>query len=136
MIVRSFPRHHWQIAPIGPNSIAGLRAVYAAGLQDKLWQMSEALYERQGAEQSGWITIDVIKDAAREIGANPGKLLKDADSPAVTAKLNEAARLASHYGINSTPAFGYQKQLGTLQPLRIGGLEPADFTPGLDAALR
>jgi protein-disulfide isomerase len=121
---------------ISPNSVAGLRAIYAAGMQDKLWQMAEALYERQGEERSGWITIPVIKDAAREIGANPQKLVKDADSAAVTAKLNEAAQLASKYGINSTPTFGYQRQLGSLQPLQISGLEPSGFTPGLDAALR
>jgi protein-disulfide isomerase len=121
---------------ISQNSIAGIRAVYAAGLQDRLWQMAEALYERQGEERSGWITIDVIKEAAREVGANPEKLLKDADSDAVTAKLKEAEQLANQYGINSTPNFGYQKQLGALQPLQIGGLEPAEFTPGLDAALR
>ncbi|HEU5363010.1 MAG TPA: thioredoxin domain-containing protein [Gaiellaceae bacterium] len=121
---------------ISQNSIAGIRAVYAAGMQDKLWQMAEALYERQGEERSGWITIDVIKEAAREVGANPEKLLTDADSDTVTAKLKEAEQLANQYGINSTPSFGYQKQLGTLQPLQISGLEPADFTPGLDAALR
>lgn len=121
---------------ISTNSVAGLRAVYAAGMQNKLWQMAEALYERQGEERSGWITIPVIRDAAREIGANADKLVKDADSDAVTAKLKEAAQLADRYGINSTPTFGYQKQLGTLQPLRISGLEPAEFTPGLDAALR
>jgi protein-disulfide isomerase len=121
---------------ISQNSIAGIRAVYAAGLQDRLWQMAEALYERQGEERSGWITIDVIKEAAREVGANPEKLLKDADSDAVTAKLKEAEQLANQYGINSTPNFGYQKQLGALQPLQIGGLAPAEFTPGLDAALR
>jgi protein-disulfide isomerase len=121
---------------ISQNSIAGIRAVYAAGLQDRLWQMAEALYERQGEERSGWITIDVIKEAAREVGANPEQLLKDADSDAVTAKLKEAEQLANRYGINSTPNFGYQKQLGALQPLQIGGLEPAEFTPGLDAALR
>jgi protein-disulfide isomerase len=121
---------------ISTNSVAGIRGIYAAGMQNKLWQMAEALYERQGEERSGWITIDVLKDAAREIGADPEQLLKDADSDAVTAQLNEAARLASRYGINSTPTFGYQKQLGTLQPLQIGGLEPAAFTPGLDAALR
>jgi protein-disulfide isomerase len=121
---------------IDQNSIAGIRAAYAAGLQNKLWQMVEALYERQGQEGSGWITVDVIKSAAREIGADPQKIVTDADSAAVTAKLKEAQQLAGRYGINSTPTFGYQKQLGTLQPLQISGLEPSGFTPGLDAALR
>jgi protein-disulfide isomerase len=121
---------------ISSNSVPGLRANYAASLQNKLWQMSEALYERQGEERSGWITTDVIKSAAREVGADPTKLLRDAGSAAVTAKLNEAVRMANQYGINSTPTFGYQKQLGTLQPLNISSLEPSGFTPALDAALR
>jgi protein-disulfide isomerase len=121
---------------IDQNSIAGIRAIYAAGLQNKLWQMAEAIYERQGKEGSGWITVGLIKAAAREIGANPEKLVKDADSDAVTAKLKEAQQMAGRYGINSTPTFGYLKQLGTLQPLQIRGLAPADFTPGLDAALQ
>lgn len=121
---------------IDANSIAGIRAAYAAGLQNKLWQMVEAIYERQGQEGSGWITISVIKDAAREIGADPEKVVKDADSDAVTAKLKQAQQLANQYGINSTPTFAYQKQLGTLQPLQISGLDPSGFTPALDAALQ
>ena len=121
---------------IDQNSIAGIRAAYAAGLQNKLWQMVEALYERQGQEGSGWITIAVIKDAAREIGADPEKVVKDADSDAVTAKLKQAQQIATQYRINSTPTFAYQKQLGTLQPLQISGLDPSGFTPALDAALQ
>ena len=59
------------IVIIGVNSIAGLRAIYAAANQDKLWSMVEALYERQGAENSGWITVPTIKAAAKAIGASP-----------------------------------------------------------------
>jgi protein-disulfide isomerase len=121
---------------IGPNSVAGLRAVYAAGLQNKLWTMAEALYERQGAENSGWITLSVIRDAAREVGAAPAKLIKDADSTAVTAMLKQSASEAAGYGIDSTPTFAIQKQLGPFQQLRVSGLEPGDFTSALDAALQ
>ena len=80
---------------IGPNSVAGLRAIYAAGNQDKLWNMTVALYERQGEENSGWITIPVITSAANEIGANSAKLIVDADSKAVTAKLDAVQKEAS-----------------------------------------
>src|SRR5436309_3565814 len=69
---------------IGGNSIAGLRAVYAAGVQNKLWNMADALYERQGAENSSWITLAVIREAATSVHANAVKLIKDADSKAVT----------------------------------------------------
>ena len=76
------------IVIIGVNSIAGLRAIYAAANQDKLWSMVEALYERQGAENSGWITVPTIKAAAKAIGASPARILADADSAAVTKELN------------------------------------------------
>jgi len=124
------------IVVIGGNSVAGLRAIAAAGKQNKLWNMVEALYERQGSENSGWITLGVIRDAAGEIHADAAKLIRDADSKSVTALLNQTAKQASSLGINGTPTFAIQKPLGTLQQLQVSSLEPSDFTAALDAALR
>ena len=124
------------IVVISENSVAGLRAIYGAAPQGKLWSMVEALYERQGQENTGWITIPVIKDSAKEIGADSAAVLKQADAASVTAQLNANAALAKQLGINGTPTFVLQKQLGTPQQLNIGGLEPDQFTPALDAALQ
>ncbi|HVW89973.1 MAG TPA: DsbA family protein, partial [Gaiellaceae bacterium] len=124
------------IVVIGENSVAGLRAIYGAAPQNKLWNMAEALYERQGEENSGWITIPVIKDAAKEAGADPAKVVAQADSKSVTAQLNANAKLAQQLGVNGTPTFVLQRELGTPQPLTVGGLEPSDFTPALEAALQ
>ena len=33
---------------IGPNSQPGLRAIYAAGKQNKLWNLADALYRAPG----------------------------------------------------------------------------------------
>ena len=124
------------IAILGPNSITGLRAVYAAGQQSKLWNMVEALYERQGAENSGWITDAVVRDAAREVGAAPAKVITAADSKAVDANLAESASLAHTYGVDATPTFAIQKPLGPFEQLQVSGLEPGDFTASLDQALQ
>ena len=124
------------IVVIGVNSVAGLRAIYGAAPQNKLWNMAEALYERQGEENSGWITLPVIRDAAREVGADPAKVVAAADSKAVTEALNENARVMKAEGVNSTPTFVVQRQLGTPFQLQIGGLEPDQFTPSLDAVLQ
>jgi protein-disulfide isomerase len=124
------------VVVIGPNSVAGLRAVYAAGRQNKLWNMVEALYERQGAENSDWITLSVIRAAAREVKTAPAKLIAAADSKAVDAKLRESANLARSYGIDGTPTFALQKPLGAFEQLQVSGLEPGDFTASLDQALR
>lgn len=124
------------IVVIGVNSVAGLRAIYGAAPQNKLWSMAEALYERQGDENSGWITLPVIRDAAREVGADPAKVIAHADSKDVTRALNENAALMKKDGINATPTFVIQRQLGSPFQLQVGGLEPDQFTPSLDAALQ
>lgn len=124
------------IVVIGPNSVAGLRAAYAAGQQNKLWNMVEALYERQGAENSGWITLPVIRSAARGVGLAPARLITAADSKAVTAQLIQSAKLAQSLRVNGTPTFAIQKQLGPLEQLQVSSLELGGFTSSLDEALR
>ena len=62
---------------IGPDSVRGLRAIYAAGKQNKLWNFADALYAHQGAENSGWITNEVILAAARDAHADGKAILAD-----------------------------------------------------------
>jgi protein-disulfide isomerase len=124
------------IEVIGDNSLVGLAAVYAAGRQNKLWDMSEALYERQGDENSGWITLPVVKDAAREIGANVTKLVADMKSDAVLSQIGASSKLANQLGIQGTPTFAIQRPLGTLQQLQVSSLEPSEFSSALDQALQ
>jgi protein-disulfide isomerase len=124
------------VVVIGGNSLAGLAAIYAAGEQDKLWQMAEALYERQGDENSGWITVPLVRSAAKEIGLSPAKVVTAMRSAAVTSAIRKSMNEARTLGINGTPTFAIQKPLGTLQQLQVSGLEPGDFTPALDQALQ
>jgi predicted DsbA family dithiol-disulfide isomerase len=121
---------------IGDNSLVGLAAIYAAAEQNKLWQMAEALYERQGDENSGWITIPVVRSAAKEIGLSPAEVTTAMRSAAVTSAIRKSAAEAQSLGINGTPTFAIQKPLGPLQQLQVSGLDPGDFTPALDQALR
>lgn len=124
------------VVVIGENSLVGLAAEYAAGQQNKLWQMVEALYERQGDENSGWLTTAVVRDAAREIGLSPAKVVAGMKSAAVVSAIQKSVNEARRLGIRGTPTFAIQKQLGQLQQLGVSGLEPADFTSALDQALR
>ena len=124
------------VVVIGDNSLVGLAAEYAAGQQNKLWQMAEALYERQGDENSGWLTTAVVRDAAKEIGLSPAKVVAAMKSAAVISAIQKSVNEARSLGIRGTPTFAIQKQLGQLQQLGVSGLEPADFTSALDQALR
>ena len=119
---------------IGPNSNEGLAAIYAAGKQDKLWQMAEAIYHRQGAENSGWITDSVIREAASEAGADPGKVVSAMSSS--TGAMKSAAQQANEIGLRGTPSFYLQRPPGLPQQVTITSLDPAAFSAALAAALQ
>ena len=124
------------IEVIGPDSVPGIRAVYAASEQNKAWNMSEALYERQGEEQSGWITNKVIASAAVSAGADPVAIKKAMPTAAVTAKWRASELLTQQWGVAGTPTFVLVKQLGTPQQVTPTSLEPTDFNDALRAALQ
>lgn len=121
---------------IGPNSVQGLRAIYAAGRQDKLWKMVDEIYRLQGAENSGWITDSVIRAAARASGADATAILASSSSAAVDAALAQAASEATADGVRGTPTFIVQRPPGLPQQLSVAALDPASFTAALDAALQ
>ena len=121
---------------IGPNSLAGLRAIYAAGRQNKLWPMVNELYKLQGAENSGWITASVVREAASAVGADGAAILATSNSAGVTAELVTAAKDATADSVNGTPTFILQRPAGAPQQLTVSALDPASFTSALDAALQ
>jgi protein-disulfide isomerase len=121
---------------IGPDSVQGLRAVYAAGKQNKLWNVSDALYAHQGTENSGWITNDVILAAARDAGANGEKILAAMSSSAVKAELTKAQAQATADQLQGTPSFIIQRPPALPQPLAVSALDPATFDAALSAAIQ
>ncbi len=124
------------IEVIGPNSEKGLRAVFAAGLQNKLWNVSDALYDMQGAENSGWITDDVITSAATAAGANGAAILAASSSNEVTAELALAEHEAQTYQVQGTPTFVLEQPPALPSQLAVTSLEPGPFTAALSAALQ
>jgi protein-disulfide isomerase len=121
---------------IGPDSVRGLRAIYAAGMQNKLWNLADALYAHQGTENSGWITNDVILAAARDAGANGQKILAQMGSSAVSAELATAQKQATADKLQGTPTFIIQRPPALAQPLSVSALDPATFDAALSAAIQ
>jgi protein-disulfide isomerase len=119
---------------IGANSVKGLRAIYAAAAHNKLWNLVDGLYARQGRENSGWITDGVIRAAAREANVNPTAILTASSSPAVTAMLKSAEREALAIGLRGTPTFVLTRPLSAAQQLQAP-LDPSGFSSALAAAL-
>jgi len=65
------------IAFIGADSERGRRAALSAGLQDRFSQFTQLMYANQGAENSGWLTDDLIQAAYASI---PGLKVQQAMS--------------------------------------------------------
>jgi protein-disulfide isomerase len=124
------------IAIIGPDSVRGIRSIYAAGAQNKLWNLADAIYRRQGAENSGWLSGAMISSAAASVGVNGAALRARASSPAVTAQLREAAVQARAERVQGTPTFVLQRPPGLPQQLHPTALDAAGFEAALAAALQ
>lgn len=113
------------VAFIGPDSEKALRLVYAAGMQNRLWQLQEALYRNQGGENSGWLTDELVRELAAGIpGLDVDRLFADADSPDVAAMIEEVAAQADAAEVPGTPSLF----------IRIGDEEPYMLELGIGSA--
>lgn len=121
------------MAFVGPDSERALRAVLAAGRQDKLWPMLHALYAVQGTENTGWVTDQVIRDSAASAGADVQRLL--ADMPKVDAELKQAEGRARVNGITATPTFALVQPDGSLLGLELPALDPDTFRATIEQYL-
>lgn len=116
---------------LGADSDKALRFVVAAGLQDRLWELQEALYRHQGRENSGWVTDDLVRDLAGEIpGLDIDELFADKDSAEVTALIEEDEARAQADEVSGTPTV--LVQVGDQEPYAI---DPSLLGPALDDAL-
>lgn len=124
------------LAFIGEDSQKALLHVIAAGRQNKAFQFSEELYARQGAENSGWVTDELLADIAAGLGLDHEQLMTDAASTEVSEEAAAMATEASTLGVEGTPWFFVQ--IGDADPYQVTpttfGIE--SFRPILDDALQ
>lgn len=119
---------------IGPDSVKALRFIYAAGLQDKLWQFQEALYRNQGGENDGWVTDDLLREVTSEIpGLDVDKLFADAESDEIAAEVNAAPGEAQAAGVQGTPWFFVK--IGDAEPYYIQVASVDQMRAALDDAV-
>jgi protein-disulfide isomerase len=119
---------------IGPDSLKGERFLLAAARQDRLWQLADALYRYQGAENSGWLTDDLIRERVAEIpGLDVDQLFADASRDDVAAAAEQALATGKEIGLPGTPTF--LVRIGNEEPYLIQIKSLADLRAALDDAL-
>lgn len=101
LVFRNFP-----LISIHPNSKVAAQAAEAAGLQDKYWEMYEALFSKQ-VDWSGLGAEDLLnwlKTEAGTLGLNSEKFASDLTSDVIVNKVNSEMDYAHNtIGLNSTP---------------------------------
>jgi hypothetical protein len=119
---------------LGPDSETALRAALAAGEQNRLWDVVHGLFLRQGPENSGWVTDDVLHSFAG-VGVDTQEMLGGTHSAWVERQL-QAARAAAHAAqVPGTPFFQAGRTGEALQRLEVATLAPDDFRRELNRLL-
>jgi protein-disulfide isomerase len=124
------------VAIIGPNSVDGLRAAYAAGAQDRLWNIVDALYRSQSAENSGWITTSLLRSIAPSADVDAKRMLSGMNGSGVEGQLRSAVADARRYSIQGTPSFVLLRAGSAPERLQPASYAPASFDATVAAALR
>jgi protein-disulfide isomerase len=117
------------LAFIGPDSERALRAAIAAGRQNRLWDVIEALYRRQGPENGGWVTRAALEETAGT------QALTESGEPWITRRIMLAGRAARTAAITGTPAFQLGRSGGVLRLVPLHSLGPEGLRPAIEAAL-
>jgi protein-disulfide isomerase len=107
---RNFP-----LVSIHQNAFAGARAAEAAALQNKFWEMHDALYETQTQWSSASDPISLFNQYATQLGLNLAKFKTDYASSTVNNLINADMAEGNKLNVQGTPSFfldGKQVQIG------------------------
>ncbi|HUG65639.1 MAG TPA: thioredoxin domain-containing protein [Gaiellaceae bacterium] len=112
---------------IGDDSVKAYRFLLAAGEQSKLWDLQEAMFRNQGGENTGWVTDDLIRELAAEVGLDADQLFADFERDDITLEAENAEAAGQAAGIPGTPTLqirigdeeAYAIQVATVDQLRM-----------------
>jgi protein-disulfide isomerase len=126
------------IAIRGSDSLLGQSGAIAAGMQNKMFDFMQLLYDNQGVEQTGWLNDTIVKSAALSIPGLDVKLfLELLNASAVAGQVKTVDAQAAADAVDSTPTILVGKT-GT-KPRRVTvptASSPSAVAAAVDAALR
>jgi protein-disulfide isomerase len=126
------------IAIRGSDSLRGQSGAVAAGMQNKMFDFMQLLYDNQGVEQTGWLNDTIVKSAAMSIpGLDVKQFLDLLSSSSVAGQVKTIDAQAAADAVNSTPTIlvgktGTKPRLVTVP----SAADPSTVAAAVDAALR
>jgi protein-disulfide isomerase len=119
---------------LGVDSDTALRAVLAASRQNHGWDVLEGLFQRQGGENTGWVTNQLVRDVAGGIpGLDVARM--ERDMAKADGGIRAAQRLATRARVNSTPTFFAGRSGKALQRIEVSSISADALRPALDDLL-
>jgi protein-disulfide isomerase len=114
------------LAFIGPESETGRQVAAGAAQQDLIWPFAENVYAHQGAEGTGYMTEDFLREQASGAdGLDADAALAAIGSPEAEKYASESDDAAQAAGVQSTPAFLVRAGTDTQLVDRASGLRGA-----------
>jgi protein-disulfide isomerase len=90
---------------IGPDSKPAMKAVLAAGEQNRFWNYLQLFYANQGEENSGYVTDDFLTNIAKAAGVSDINAWNDSrNSTKWDAVIAKGTADAEGFGFNGTPS--------------------------------
>jgi protein-disulfide isomerase len=122
------------LAGLGPDSEKALRFVLAAAERGKGWSAVKLLYANQGEENAGWVTDELLRAIAAELGLDPDAMVSAAASTRYDAAIEQMLQQAQRDGVDATPFFLVGGSTGTTVPVAKGAVKADAFDQALAIA--
>jgi protein-disulfide isomerase len=87
------------------NAFAAARAAEAAGLQNKFWEMHDALYSNQAQWSASTSAVDIFNQYAAQLQLNVTKFKQDYASIQVNDMINADTAAGTALNVQGTPSY-------------------------------
>ena len=120
---------------IGPDSVRGQSAMFAAAMQNKAYNFASVLYDNQGTENTGWLDDSMIASIAQSVPRmKVHQLLADRSDGSVTRQAASVAAQAKADKVTGTPTVFVGKK-GT-KPTLVGAPGSAPTLDQVEQAIQ
>lgn len=124
-----FQFRNYPLPNLHPNAFSAARAAEAADMQDKFWQMHDALYETQTQWSKLGDASSFFADLAKQLGLDMTKFKKDYASSAANNRINADQAEGEKLGVTGTPTFFIDGKKVTVTQ------DPASFDKAINEAI-
>lgn len=97
---------------LGPASGDGALGAYAAGQQNRMWEMLEVLFANQEGENAGWLDRGLMEEIGTAAGVDVAKWGEDYGSDAAASWVATNQTAAANEGATGVPFYVVESEKG------------------------